>query len=150
MQGQNKTSLATADGRLRGTMRTNADITIELRTFTFGDFGINIKAFCKIKGDIHKPTISRSIAEYLSTILNGCGFSLLSHSIAEVTKTKYSIEVYLKNNEAQYKTADFTQWVKQAVEHKIRIIVKSDQENMTGIVAYIIKERLANLNNKKD
>lgn len=131
-------------------MRTNADITIELRTFTFGDFGVNIKSLCKIKGDIHKPTISRSIAKHLSTILNGCGFSLLSHSITEVTKTKYSIEVHLKNNEAQYKTADFTEWVKQSVEHKIRIIVKSDQENMTGTVAHIIKERLANLNNKKD
>ena len=49
----------------------------------------------------------------------------------------------MKNNAAQYKTIDFTEWVKPAVEHKIRIIVKSDQENMTGTVAYIIKERLA-------
>lgn len=128
-------------------MRTNADITIELRTFTFGDFGINIKAFCKIKGDVHKPTISRSIAERLSKILDGCGFSLLSHSIIKVTKSKYSIEVYLKNNDAQYKTADFTEWAKKAIERKIRIIVKSDQENMTGDIAYIIKERLANLSN---
>ena len=128
-------------------MRTNADVTIELRTFIFGDFGVNIKAFCKIKGDIHKPTIARSIAKHLSTILNGCGFSLLSHSITEVTKSKYSIEVHLKNNEAQYKTADFTEWAKKAIERKIRIIVKSDQENMTGDIAYIIKERLANLSN---
>lgn len=128
-------------------MRTNADIIIELRTFTFGDFGVNIKAFCKIKGDVHKPTIARSIAKHLSKILDGCGFSLLSHSITEVAKSKYSIEVNLKNNEAQYKTADFTEWVKQAVEHKIRIIVKSDQENMTGTIAHIIKERLANLSN---
>ena len=131
-------------------MRTNADITIELRTFTFRDFGVNIKSLCKIKGDIHKPTIARSIAEHLSKILNGCGFSLLSHSITEVAKSKYSIEVYLKNNEAQYKTADFTEWAKKAIERKIRIIVKSDQENMTGDIAYIIKERLANLSNTAD
>lgn len=128
-------------------MRTNADVTIELRTFIFGDFGINIKAFCKIKGDVHKPTISRSIAEHLSKILDGCGFSLLSHSIKEVAKSKYSIEVNLRNNEAQYKTADFTEWAKKSIERKIRIIVKSDQENMTGDIAYIIKERLANLSN---
>jgi hypothetical protein len=128
-------------------MRTNADITIELRAFTFGDFGVNIKAWCKIKGDVHKPTIARSIAKHLSTILNGCGFSLLSHSITEVAKSKYLIEIHLKNNEAQYKTADFTEWSKRAIERKIRIIVKSDQENMTGDIACIIKERLANLSN---
>lgn len=129
-------------------MRTNADITIELRAFTFGEFGVNIKAFCKIKGDIHKPTIARSIAEYLSKLLNGCEFSLLSRSITEVAKSKYSIEVNLKNNEAQHKTADFTEWVKQAVEHKIQIIVKSDRKDMTGDIAYIIKERLAKMKQK--
>jgi hypothetical protein len=126
-------------------MRTNADITIELRTFTFCDFGVNIKAWCKIKGDIHKPTIARSIAKCLSQMLNDCGFSLLSHSIIELKGSKYSIEVYLKNNKAEFKTLDFTEYAKNVIDRKIRIIVKSDQENMTGDIAHIIKERLANL-----
>jgi hypothetical protein len=128
-------------------MRTNADITIELRTFIFGDFGVNIKAFCKIKGDVHKPTIARSITKCLSQMLNACGFSLLSHSITELKGSKYSIEVHLRNNKAEFKTPNFTEDAKNIIDRKIRIIVKSDQENMTGDIAYIIKERLANLSN---
>lgn len=127
-------------------MKTNANIKIELKAFTFGDFGINIKAYCKIKGDVHKPTIARSITECLSRSYNNIGFSLISHSIAELKHSRYSIEVHLRNNgEGEYKTADFTEWLKNATNRKVRVIVKSDQKEMTGDVSYIIKERLENL-----